>query len=136
MSRLWRISTIDEQTAMIQRISQLVKLGIAERNEFNYSVGQPTLPPTCLPLLRELIAMCGFWGVTHYIDDGAVTPVYRSTGHLENELTHGWNTMRQRHPPSAVLYETPKFKLQNVREEEDKKSECGCYLCIEWNHAS
>jgi hypothetical protein len=44
--------------------------------------------------------------------------------------------MRQRHPPSAVLYETPKFKLQNVREEEDKKSECGCYLCIEWNHAS
>ena len=102
---------------------------------FGFLVCTPLPSPFCV----AVVTVKRGWSVNvprESTDDGAVTPVSRSTGHLENELTHGWNTMRQRHPPSAVLYETPKFKLQNVREEEDKKSECGCYLCIEWNHAS
>ena len=115
-----------------------------ERNLLDAFVQQPTLPPICLPLLDTLIENCKFWGVEHFIGVRNINnaaplfevPVYYSTADLENDLTdHGWNTW-QRHPPSVVFYETPKFKLQNVKEEEDNRRKCGCYLCNEWNRSS
>jgi hypothetical protein len=128
-----------ERSAMIKRIFHLVNP--KERDLFSAFVEEPTLRSTCLQLLDELIAYCSKFSPL-YIRD--VPP---STAHLENELVvNGWNTW-QHHPPSHIMYDTPKFALKHVKGTKARRrrrrrggdagnrsgeEECGCYLCTEY----
>lgn len=120
------LTNMEKRTAMIKRILHVVTLQ-KESDPFRAFVEQPTPQhrSTCLQRLDELIAYCSQFSPLYMKDANRA-----SMAHLENELVvHGWNTW-QRHPPSDIMYNTPEFTLEHVKDaEEERRYKCGCYLC-------